>query len=105
MNHTSPFDAATYMQRRQQLKQQLGEGLIVLPGNEEASMNYKDNWYPFYQDSTFRYYFGIDLSGLTGIINIDTNEELIFGPEQSIDDVVWTGPLPSLASLADQVGI
>jgi Xaa-Pro aminopeptidase len=105
MNHTNLFDAATYTQRRQQLKQQLGEGMIVLLGNEEASMNYKDNWHPFYQDSTFRYYFGIDLSGLAGIINIDTNEEIIFGPEQSIDDVIWTGPLPSLASLAEQVGI
>ncbi|HEY4651030.1 MAG TPA: Xaa-Pro aminopeptidase, partial [Pontibacter sp.] len=99
------FEATTYIQRRQQLKQQLGEGLILLLGNEEASMNYKDNWYPFYQDSTFRYYFGVDLSGLTGIINIDTGEEVIFGPEQSIDDVIWMGPLPSLAALAEQVGV
>ncbi|WP_276496469.1 aminopeptidase P family protein [Pontibacter litorisediminis] len=99
------FDANTYTQRRQQLKQQLGEGLVLLLGNEEASMNYKDNWYPFYQDSTFRYYFGLDLADLTGVIDIDRNEVILFGPEQSIDDVVWTGPLPSLASLAEQVGV
>ncbi len=99
------FDASTYQLRRQQLKQQLGEGLILLLGNEEASMNYKDNWYPFYQDSTFRYYFGLNQPDLTGIINIDIGEEIIFGPEQSIDDVIWTGSLPSLASLAEQVGV
>lgn len=105
MNDTALFDATTYTQRRQQLKQQLGEGLVVLLGNEEASMNYKDNWYPFYQDSTFRYYFGLLQADLTGIINIDTGEEIIFGPQQTIDDVIWTGPLPSLAALAEQVGV
>ncbi|NEM97709.1 aminopeptidase P family protein [Pontibacter burrus] len=99
------FDATTYTQRRQQLKQQLGGGLVLLLGNEEAGMNYKDNWYPFYQDSTFRYYFGLDLADLTGVIDIDRDEVILFGPEQSIDDVVWTGPLPSLASLAEQVGV
>lgn len=99
------FDANTYTQRRQQLKQQLGGGLILLLGNEEASMNYKDNWYPFYQDSTFRYYFGLDLADLTGIIDIDRDEAILFGPEQSMDDVIWMGALPSLASLAEQVGV
>lgn len=99
------FDAKTYTQRRRQLKQQLGSGLILLPGNDEAGMNYKDNWYPFYQDSTFLYYFGLDLADLTAIIDIDRNETILFGPEQSIDDVVWTGPLPSLASLAEQVSV
>lgn len=99
------FDANTYIQRRQQLKQQLGEGLILLLGNEEAGMNYQDNWYPFYQDSTFRYYFGLDLAGLTGMIDVDRDEVMLFGPEQSLDDVVWTGALPSLASLAEQVGV
>ncbi|MDX5422266.1 MAG: aminopeptidase P family protein [Hymenobacteraceae bacterium] len=99
------FDAKTYTQRRQQLKQQIGSGLILLLGNDEAGMNFTDNWYPFYQDSTFRYYFGLNLAGLTGIIDIDRNEVILFGSEQSIDDVVWTGPLPSLAALAEQVGV
>lgn len=99
------FDATAYTQRRQQLKQQIGSGLILLLGNDEAGMNFADNWYPFYQDSTFRYYFGLDLAGLTGVIDVDRDEVILFGPEQSIDDVVWTGPLPSLSSLAEQVGV
>lgn len=99
------FDAQTYAQRRRQLKQQLGSGLILLLGNEESSMNFKHNWYPFRQDSTFRYYFGLNQPGLTGLIDLDKDEDLIFGQEQSIDDVIWTGPLPSLAELAGQVGV
>ncbi len=99
------FDAQTYAQRRQQLKQQLGSGLILLLGNEESSMNFKDNWYSFRQDSTFRYYFGLNQPGLTALIDLDKDEEIIIGQEQSIDDVIWTGPLPSLAALAEQVGV
>jgi Xaa-Pro aminopeptidase len=99
------FDAQTYIQRREQLKKLVGSGQILLLGNEESSMNFKDNWYPFRQDSTFRYYFGLDQPGLTALIDIDNNETIIFGHELSIDDIVWTGPLPGLASLAEKVGV
>lgn len=68
-------------------------------------MNFKDNWYPFRQDSTFRYYFGLNHPGLTGLIDLDKDEEIIFAKEQGIDDVIWTGPLPSLAAQAEQVGV
>lgn len=99
------FDAQTYAERRRKLKQQLDGGLILLLGNEESSMNFKDNWYPFRQDSTFRYYFGLNHPGLTGLIDLDKDEEIIFAKEQGIDDVIWTGPLPSLAAQAEQVGV
>ena len=51
--------------------EQVGSGFIVLLGNEEGSMNYKDNLYPFRQDSTFLYFFGIDRPGINATIDID----------------------------------
>ena len=63
------FSTATYIARRQVLKQQIGKGTILLPGNEESSANYKDNWYPFRQDSTFLYYAGIAQAGLVLVID------------------------------------
>ena len=57
----------------------VGSGLVVLLGNEESSMNYKDNLYPFRQDSSFLYFFGIDRPALIGIIDIDNDSEIIFG--------------------------
>lgn len=99
------FSKQTYISRRQSLKQQVGQGVILLLGNEESSANYKDNWYPFRQDSSFLYYAGISQAGLALIIDCSTGSEILFGDELSIDDIVWTGPLPTLAELAAAAGI
>jgi Xaa-Pro aminopeptidase len=47
------FTPDTYKQRRQQLKDTLQGGVVLLVGNEESSMNFGDNWYHYRQDSTF----------------------------------------------------
>jgi Xaa-Pro aminopeptidase len=103
--HFTLFDTAVYKSRRQTLLQNMGTGLIVLMGNEESSMNYKDNWYPFRQDSTFLYYFGLDVAGLAAVLDTESGETVIFGNELSIDDIVWTGPLPSVKEMAATVGV
>ena len=73
------FDKQIYINRRKRLKEQVGKGLILLLGNEESSMNYLDNTYHFRQDSNFLYFLGIDRPGLVAIIDIDNNNEIIFG--------------------------
>lgn len=105
MNSINLFSEFTYTERRKTLKRKVGSGVIVLLGNEESSINFKDNWYSFRQDSTFLYYFGLSISGLTAVIDIDRDEEIIFGDEMSIEDVIWTGALPTLHSLAERVGV
>jgi Xaa-Pro aminopeptidase len=104
MNH-SIFDRQVYIQRREQLKSKLTNGLVLLLGNEDSSMNYKDNCYPFRQDSTFLYYIGIDQPGLAAIIDLDENKEILFGEDAGIDDIIWTGPQPLIRELAESVGI
>lgn len=99
------FSKKTYQERREKLKKQVGKGLIVLLGNEESSMNYLDNTYHFRQDSNWLYFFGIDRPGLTGVIDIDNNEEILFGNDISVEDIIWTGPLKSLQEHGAEVGI
>lgn len=99
------FDKNVYANRRAVLKKAIGNGLILFLGNEESSMNYKDNWYPFRQDSNFLYYFGLNVAGLAAVIDADSGEEIIFGNELTIDDIVWTGPLPSVSEMANAVGV
>jgi Xaa-Pro aminopeptidase len=99
------FESAVYARRRSVLKQKMKKGLIVLMGNEESSMNYKDNWYPFRQDSNFLYYFGINTASLAAVIDAESGDEIIFGNELTIEDIVWTGPLPSLGEMASAVGV
>lgn len=99
------FDQNTYVNRRKSLASCVGSGLVLLLGNEESGMNYRDNTYPFRQDSTFLYFFGIDRPGLAAILDLDEQKEIIFGDELTIDDVVWMGTLPSIASQAASVGV
>ncbi|SFM64216.1 Xaa-Pro aminopeptidase [Chitinophaga sp. YR627] len=103
--HLHLFDELVYTKRRQKLSANVGDGLILLMGNEDSSMNYADNTYPFRQDSTFLYYAGIDIAGLALVLDPASGEETLFGREAGIDDIIWTGPLPSLQDLADKVGI
>src|SRR6478609_9052690 len=103
--HFSIFPKAVYENRRKLLQQYVKSGLILLMGNEETGMNYKDNTYPFRQDSSFLYYFGLDVAGLAAIIDIDYDITLIFGNELSMDDIVWTGPLPTIKEMAEMVGV
>jgi Xaa-Pro aminopeptidase len=100
------FDKQVYIDRRQVLKQNMGhDGIILLMGNEDSSMNYKDNCYPFRQDSSFLYYIGLDTHGLAAIIDTDSGEETVFGNELSIDDIIWTGVLPTVSEMAGLVGV
>jgi Xaa-Pro aminopeptidase len=99
------FDKSIYQARRKRLKQQLGKGLVLLLGNEDSSMNYKDNLYHFRQDSSFLYFFGLDRPGLAVLIDIDNDKETLFGNDLTLDDIVWTGPQPSLAQQAEPAGI
>jgi Xaa-Pro aminopeptidase len=99
------FNKQTYIQRRKVLAEKTGSGLILLLGNDESPMNYADNGYHFRQDSTFLYYFGIDFPGLAALINVDSGQEIIFGNDYTIDDIVWMGPQPTITDRAAQCGV
>ena len=99
------FDSSVYAQRRSQLAQNIGTGLILLPANNYLPFNYSANTFPFRQDSSFLYFAGLDLPGLALIIDTDSGQEILFGHDPTIDDVIWEGPLPSLTDLAASVGI
>jgi Xaa-Pro aminopeptidase len=99
------FSTQTYVQRRQALKSKVGSGLILFLGNDDTGMNYHDNVYPFRQDSSFLYYFGLDIASIHAVIDIDNDQEIIFGNELTIDDIVWTGPKEPLSDKAAKVGI
>ena len=99
------FAKETYVQRRAQLKKTVGSGVLLFLGNDEQGLNYEDNTFRYRQDSTFLYYFGLSFAGLSAIIDIDEDREIIFGDELSIDYIVWMGTQPTLREKAGAVGI
>lgn len=99
------FSKDVYIQRRQRLKEDIGSGIILLLGNEDSGMNYKDNCYRFRQDSSFLYFVGLDKPSLALVIDIDGDAETLVGDEAGIDDIVWMGTQASLSELASTAGI
>jgi len=100
------FEKETYIRRRAQLKKLVGSGVVVLFGNNESPANYPANGYaPFRQDSSFLYYFGQHRDGLVGVIDIDNDEEWLFGDDIDVEDIVWMGYTPRVADLAAEVGV
>ena len=99
------FPAATYTSRRATLASAMTSGLLVLLGNDESPMNYTDNTYAYRQDSTFLYYFGLSHAGLAATIDAESGAATIYGNDLTIDDIVWTGPQPTIAELSARVGV
>ncbi|MBR1504252.1 MAG: aminopeptidase P family protein [Prevotella sp.] len=100
------FSKETYVRRRTELKKLVGNGLIILFGNNEAPANYPANAYsPMRQDSSFLYYFGQHRDGLVGVIDIDNDIEMLLGDDIDVEDIVWMGFTPSVADLAAEMGI
>lgn len=99
------FAKEEYITRRKKLRELLGGGLILFLGNDESGINFEHNTYPYRQDSSFIYFFGLQIPGLHAVIDLDEDKEIIFGNNLSIDDIVFTGPIESLEEQAQKVGV
>ena len=99
------FSAKTYAARRNMLRTKIGSGIVLFPGNPLSPNNYPNNAYYFRQDSSFLYYFGLNIPSLAGLIDADTGEEALYGDDFTVEDIIWTGPQPTLRELGAKVGI
>jgi Xaa-Pro aminopeptidase len=99
------FETEVYIKRRQKLVDQVESGVIIIFGNRECPRNYKANFYPFRQDSSFLYLFGLDFPDLIGLIDVESGEEVIYGNDPDLDDIIWMGPQVSLSERCERTGI
>ena len=99
------FKKEVYINRREKLKEKVGNGIALFLGNVESPMNYFSNTYRFRQDSSFLYFFGLDFPGLAGVIDFESGEDRIFGNDVDMDDIIWMGPQVSVQENAAKAGV
>lgn len=99
------FKTEVYQNRRRRLVRQFEKGLLLLLGNVDSPFNASDNCYPFRQDSSFLYFCGLDRPGLALLLDVDEGREILFGREQTAQDLLWSGLQPPLQEQAGQAGI
>lgn len=100
------FAKETYIARRAELRKRVPSGgLILLPGNGQSPANYPNNCFHFRQDSTFLFFLGLPQPDLTAVLDVDAGTEALYGDDLTMDDIIWTGPQPTVAELAASVGV
>lgn len=103
------FDKSVYVSRRAALlgkmKDAGTDGIVLFLGNVDAPAQYKDNPYKWRQDSSWLYFFGIDDPGYSAVIDLGSGETTIYADDIDINDIIWMGPQPSVASKAAETGV
>ena len=99
------FSKDVYVARRTELRRLMQHGLLIVFGHNDAPANYPGNVYVHRQDSSFLYYFGLERTGLVGVIDVDNDTEYVLGDDIDINDIVWFGYVPSVSELAASVGV
>ena len=99
------FNPEIYTHRRSILRDTLKSGIALFIGHDESPINFADNCYPFRQDSSFLYFWGHNKPGLTGVMDLDSGKDVLFGSDATIDDHIWSGERPSLSEMAQEIGL
>ena len=101
------FAKEVYINRRKALVEKMkGEnGIILFLGNVESPAQYRDNCYKWRQDSNWLYFFGIDAPCFAATIDLESGVETIYADDFDLDDIIWTGPMPSVREQAESVGV
>ncbi|MDR3327750.1 MAG: aminopeptidase P family protein [Prevotellaceae bacterium] len=97
------INSNSFSHRRMRLRSLMKDcgGLVVLLSNGEAPMNYLSNVYRYRQDSSFKYFFSQMRDGVVGVIDLDSDADMVFGDDFTIDDIIWMGNQPTVSDLAN----
>ena len=100
------FESSVYARRRRVLLERMAgaKGIAIFVGNVDAAMNYRGNDYKFRQDSSFMYYWGVDEPWFAAVLDLESGDECLYGNDVDIDDIIWMGPQPSVASKGAAIG-
>ena len=102
------FEANVYVSRRRALLSRMeaqgAKGIAIFLGNADAPTNYRGNDYKFRQDSNFLYFWGVDEPWFAAILDLDNGDECLYGNDVDIDDIIWMGPQPTVASKGEAIG-
>lgn len=103
--HSTANWPSIYRDRRNQIREKVGRGIILWLGHTLQPRNYADNTYVFRQNSHFLYYTGLSHPSLAVLSYPETDRDILFLKPEDIDDIVWSGPGPSPADTAREAGI
>jgi Xaa-Pro aminopeptidase len=97
--------AEVYRERRNQIRQAVGGGVILWLGHMMQPRNYTDNAYSFRQNSNFLYYMGLAEPDLAVLSYPEADNDVLFSPPTTMDDIIWSGASEERMKMARHAGI
>jgi Xaa-Pro aminopeptidase len=94
-----------YRQRRNRIREDVGDGAILWMGHILQPRNFPSNTYPFRQNSHFLYYTGLSEPDMVMLSFPEPDHDILFVKPESMDDIVWSGSKRSQVELAGDAGI
>lgn len=94
-----------YRDRRNRLREAVGGGVLLLLGHDLQPRNYRDNPFPFRQNSHLLYYTGLSLPYLAVLCYPEPDNDVLFAPTVELDDVIWMGVTETRVDLGRRSGI
>ncbi len=94
-----------YRARRNAIREAGKGGAILWLGHVLQPRNYADNAYPFRQNSHFLYYAGISEPDLAVLSYPEPDNDILFSPPSTMDDIVWSGAGRTSEEIASEAGI
>jgi Xaa-Pro dipeptidase len=97
--------AEIYRDRRNRIRQAVDGGVILWLGHSLQPRNYKDNTYPFRQNSHFLYYAGISIPDLALLTYPERDYDVLFSKPSSLEEIVWSGEIQGRVDIARGAGV
>ncbi len=94
-----------FRERRNRIRQAVGDGAILWMGNVLQPRNYSGNTYPFRQNSNFLYITGLSEPNLALLSLPQIDDDTLFSRSPNLDDVIWSGTERSPNEMAQEAGI
>jgi Xaa-Pro aminopeptidase len=99
------FKSKVYIKRRKELAKKFKRGILLFLGNDESQILVRDTVHNFRQNANFLYYWGLSEPGLVALIDVNKNEEILFGHDLTTGEIVWEGEQKKLAKKAKLIGV
>jgi Xaa-Pro aminopeptidase len=97
--------AEVFRQRRNKIREAVGDGVILWLGHMLQPRNYTDNTYHFRQNSHFLYYMGLAEPDLAVLSYPERDNDVLFSRPTTMDDIIWSGASQERMNMARQAGI
>ncbi len=94
-----------FRDRRNEVRSAVGGGAVLWIGHILQPRTYRDNTYPFRQNSHFLYYTGLSVPDLALLSYPEPDHDVLFLRPTTMDDVVWSGPSESGPEIAARAGV